>query len=177
MADFHSMETKDDIREQSQVDDLHQSSLHGHMPLASPDELTNAKLILQQDLASLRPEQFAELLGRCSGPSYFAIRRDFEAIAKSGDLEAKGVEDQNVPEFEFEEHHVLGDSLVLPGWTDADKDDKSARVNLLNLPNGLKLSYGTINGLAGDFYGTRKVRTLLHCAHYVRVCSRLHCRQ
>lgn len=140
------------------AEDLQQSSLHGRLPLASPEELEAAKLTLQQDLASLTPQQFAEFLGRCAGPSFFAFRHDFLAIAQSGNLDAKGKLDKHQPMFEFEEHHQLGDSLVLPGWTGADKDDKSARVNLLNLPNGLKLSYGTINGLAGDFYGSKKVR-------------------
>lgn len=53
--------------------------------------------------------------------------------------------------FEYAEHAFLGDAITLKlpnGQTSLAKD------YLFKLPNGLNLTYGAINGLAGDFYGT-----------------------
>ncbi|KAK2736154.1 hypothetical protein FQN57_000885 [Myotisia sp. PD_48] len=56
-----------------------------------------------------------------------------------------------VPEFYFAEHRALGDSVILT--FDAKNSDLAKNFPLI-LPNGLKLTYGEINGLAGDLYGT-----------------------
>lgn len=56
--------------------------------------------------------------------------------------------------FEYAEHRHLGDTLILPGF-DTQGPHKTAAENPLTLTgNGLVLSYGEINGLAGDFFGT-----------------------
>ncbi|KAK0672543.1 hypothetical protein QBC41DRAFT_380446 [Cercophora samala] len=53
--------------------------------------------------------------------------------------------------FEYAEHSYLGDSLTL-AWDDGQS--YVARNKPFRLPNGLEVTYGQINGLAGDFYGT-----------------------
>ncbi|KAI9157981.1 phosphatidylcholine-hydrolyzing phospholipase c [Paramyrothecium foliicola] len=53
--------------------------------------------------------------------------------------------------FEYAEHGFLGDHINLR-WTDGQTYVAGRKP--LNLPNGLSLTYGAINGLAGDFYGT-----------------------
>ena len=53
--------------------------------------------------------------------------------------------------FEYAEHGRLGDSLTLQ-WT--DKKSYRASSKPFTLPNGLHVTYGQINGLGGDFYGT-----------------------
>ncbi|KAK3989036.1 phosphatidylcholine-hydrolyzing phospholipase c [Cladorrhinum sp. PSN332] len=53
--------------------------------------------------------------------------------------------------FEFAEHSYLGDSLTL-AWDDGQS--YVAKNKPFKLPNGLEVTYGQINGLAGDFYGT-----------------------
>ena len=55
--------------------------------------------------------------------------------------------------FEYAEHNFLGDTIFLKNIKGNDivaVDWKFA------LPNGLELTYGQINGLAGDFYGTNQ---------------------
>ncbi|MCJ1401447.1 hypothetical protein MMC11_004660 [Xylographa trunciseda] len=53
--------------------------------------------------------------------------------------------------FEYGEHHKLGDALTLR-WNDGKS--YLAHEKPFTLPNGLKVTYGQINGLGGDFYGT-----------------------
>ncbi|KAI1077784.1 hypothetical protein F5B20DRAFT_592508 [Whalleya microplaca] len=55
--------------------------------------------------------------------------------------------------FEYAEHGFLGDNIELQ-WIDG-KGHLASEVPL-KLPNELSLTYGQINGLAGDFYGTTK---------------------
>jgi len=114
---------------------------------------------LKEDLGTLNltTEEFVAFLGRCAPTTFSAWGHDFDAIVKKGDLSAEGVlPSGGTPLFEYEEHHMLGDALELPGWDTADSTgkDKSAKINPLTLPNKLQLSYGQINALAGDFYGT-----------------------
>ena len=54
--------------------------------------------------------------------------------------------------FEYMEHSYIGDSIKL---TLADGEPVAASNHGFRLPNGLNLTYGQINALAGDFYGTR----------------------
>ena len=49
------------------------------------------------------------------------------------------------------EHSYIGDSIKL---TFADGEPVAASNHKFRLPNGLVLTYGQINALAGDFYGT-----------------------
>jgi len=49
------------------------------------------------------------------------------------------------------EHSYIGDSIKL---TLADGEPVAASSHSFQLPNGLDLTYGQINALAGDFYGT-----------------------
>ncbi|KAH8745417.1 fungal fucose-specific lectin-domain-containing protein [Hyaloscypha sp. PMI_1271] len=53
--------------------------------------------------------------------------------------------------FEYAEHSYLGDSIKL---TLADGSTVVAKDHLFQLETGLSVTYGEINGLAGDFYGT-----------------------
>ena len=53
--------------------------------------------------------------------------------------------------FEFAEHSWLGDALTLQ-WDDGQS--YVAKNKQFTLSNGLQLTYGQINGLAGDFYAT-----------------------
>ncbi|KAK4200394.1 hypothetical protein QBC40DRAFT_280159 [Triangularia verruculosa] len=53
--------------------------------------------------------------------------------------------------FEYAEHSYLGDSITL-AWDDGQS--YVAKYKPFKLPNGLQVTYGQINGLAGDFYGT-----------------------
>ncbi|KAF2014386.1 hypothetical protein BU24DRAFT_481845 [Aaosphaeria arxii CBS 175.79] len=53
--------------------------------------------------------------------------------------------------FEYAEHSYLGDALTL-AWNDGNS--YVAKNKPFSLPNGLTLTYGQINGLAGDFYAT-----------------------
>ncbi|KAM7197430.1 phosphatidylcholine-hydrolyzing phospholipase c [Naviculisporaceae sp. PSN 640] len=55
--------------------------------------------------------------------------------------------------FEFAEHASLGDALTLQ-WHDGQS--YVAKNKPFTLANGLEVTYGQINGLAGDFYGTTK---------------------
>lgn len=53
--------------------------------------------------------------------------------------------------FNSAEHNFLGDSITIK---DEDGNTHKAAQKPLVLPNTLKLTYGQINALAGDFYGT-----------------------
>ncbi|KAM5526598.1 hypothetical protein FOXYSP1_20998 [Fusarium oxysporum f. sp. phaseoli] len=53
--------------------------------------------------------------------------------------------------FEYAEHSYLGNLLAL-AWDDGKV--YVANNKPIKLPNGLEVTYGEINGLAGDFYGT-----------------------
>ena len=57
--------------------------------------------------------------------------------------------------FEYQEHCSLGNALHLKGH-DTHSFGPSAKFNALKLDNGLELTYGEINGLAGDFFGTEQ---------------------
>jgi hypothetical protein len=52
--------------------------------------------------------------------------------------------------FEYAEHAMIGDNLTLR-WS---KSEVSEGARILNLKNGSKLTYGQINALGGDFFGT-----------------------
>ncbi|OJD33041.1 phosphatidylcholine-hydrolyzing phospholipase c [Diplodia corticola] len=54
---------------------------------------------------------------------------------------------------EYAEHSWLGDAICL---SLEDGRRIVAKTRPIALPNGLNLTYGEINGLAGDFYGTTK---------------------
>ena len=55
--------------------------------------------------------------------------------------------------FEYAEHRFLGDTIHLKNSSDKDIEAASWK---FTLSNGLKLTYGEICALAGDFYGTDK---------------------
>lgn len=55
------------------------------------------------------------------------------------------------PGFEFAEHSFIGDAITL---TLSDGRQVPAIDHKFRLSNGLEVTYGQINGLAGDFYGT-----------------------
>lgn len=53
-------------------------------------------------------------------------------------------------EFNYAEHKMMGEMLSLK-WS---KTESTSGTRELTLPNGVKLSYGEINGLGGDFFGS-----------------------
>ena len=53
-------------------------------------------------------------------------------------------------EFNYAEHKMMGEMLLLK-WP---KTNPTAGDKELTLPNGVRLSYGEINGLGGDFFGS-----------------------
>ncbi|CAO2651424.1 Nn.00g039940.m01.CDS01 [Neocucurbitaria sp. VM-36] len=55
--------------------------------------------------------------------------------------------------FYMSEHRYLGNTLRLPDHDTADPNDFSAANNPLVLQNGLAVTYGDINGFAGDYFG------------------------
>ncbi|KAL1745430.1 fungal fucose-specific lectin-domain-containing protein [Schizophyllum fasciatum] len=55
--------------------------------------------------------------------------------------------------YEYAEHSYVGDAIWL---TLADESRVPAKTHEFTLKNGLTLTYGQINALAGDFYGTYK---------------------
>ncbi|KAI9800895.1 MAG: hypothetical protein M1833_003031 [Piccolia ochrophora] len=57
------------------------------------------------------------------------------------------------PGFEYAEHGFIGDTITL---TLPNGQSSVAVKYPFKLPNGLSVTYGQINGLAGDFYGTTK---------------------
>ena len=85
--------------------------------------------------------------GQPSRPSFHGIPRVIPIIKEHGpDGAVHGKID-----FEFGEHRKLGDALILR-WH--DRQSYLAYEKPFILPNGLEVTYGQINGLAGDFYGT-----------------------
>ncbi|KAJ5964876.1 uncharacterized protein N7479_004752 [Penicillium vulpinum] len=59
--------------------------------------------------------------------------------------------ENGMPGYEYAEHSFLGDIIDLKLENGGTQE---AAKTPLKLPNGLSLTYGQINGLAGDFYGT-----------------------
>ena len=53
-------------------------------------------------------------------------------------------------EFNYAEHKLMGEMLQLK-WSTGEQ---TSGLKELRLPNGVKLSYGEINGLGGDFFGS-----------------------
>jgi hypothetical protein len=53
--------------------------------------------------------------------------------------------------FDYAEHSYLGDAIIL---TLSDGRTVTAKDHTFTLENGLTVTYGQINGLGGDFYGT-----------------------
>jgi hypothetical protein len=109
---------------------------------------------------SLTPEQLAEIFGHCAQPGIIRFPYQLEEIADEGQLEyppkerkyEKTEDGNDIVPFEYAEHCWLGDSLRLQGHD--SEADKTARMNPFKLENGLQVTYGQINGLAGDFFGT-----------------------
>ena len=95
------------------------------------------------------------VLGHCSGPSLVERPTYFHNAGEQGTLNPK-VEKDGKLRYEFAEHRFLGDVLVLPDFQTTSSNDKSAAANPMKLKNGLRLTYGQINGLAGDFFGSRE---------------------
>ncbi|KIW71631.1 hypothetical protein PV04_03773 [Phialophora macrospora] len=109
---------------------------------------------LDQELSGLSREQLTDLLRHCAAPALFTYYSAVKEIAKEGTLDFKGdpLADQSFPHFEFSEHRWLGDGLHLQGHDSAEPGNPAAGVNPLTLKNGISLTYGTLNGLAGDFF-------------------------
>jgi len=68
-------------------------------------------------------------------------------------LRPRDSEGNPVYHFEYAEHAWLGDTLTLK-WHDGK--DYLARDKKFTLPNGVEVTYGQINALGGDFYGSEQ---------------------
>jgi hypothetical protein len=106
---------------------------------------------------ALTDEGLELVLGHCSEPSLIEKPSMLHAVVEQGTIVPKlgPAGDGGRFKFEFAEHRFLGNLLELPQHNTMSTQDKSAAANPLTLPNGLRLTYGEINGLAGDFFGTR----------------------
>ena len=104
-------------------------------------------------------QQIYEGTVHCSGPAIARFPYEIKAIAKERSLEFRPrneddeAEERNPPfHYEFSEHCYLGDILHLKGhdsiWP------RNAKMNPFTLANGLEVTYGQINGLSADFFGT-----------------------
>jgi len=95
------------------------------------------------------------VMGHCSRPSLVEKPSYFHSAGEEGTLKPKVVNDGKL-RYEFAEHRFLGNVLVLPDHETTSTTDRTAAANPLKLQNGLLLTYGQINGLAGDFFGSRE---------------------
>jgi hypothetical protein len=127
---------------------------------SDPEALQNDGGEVQPE--DLTPEQLAEIFGHCAQPGIIKFPFEIKEIAEEGKLEypprerqyEKTSDGEEIMPFEYAEHCWLGDSLHLQGHDTGS--DKTARMNPFKLENGLLVTYGQINGLAGDFFGTSK---------------------
>jgi hypothetical protein len=118
-----------------------------------------------EDLNSLTPQQFEALFGdpECHVSGVNALPDVIDAIAAHGqfsrpkDQLPSDVDYHNRPPFEYAEHFKIADALALPGWKSpaTNSSEQSSRYQPFKLKNGLVITYGQINGLAGDFFGTK----------------------
>lgn len=113
--------------------------------------------IARQDISM---QDFTALFGSHNAASMLERPSTFKDITSPAN-EFKPAKKDDRLFFEWEEHHQLGDGLHLKGHDSAakdpnDREDKNrlAGKNPLPLENGLSFTYGEINGLAGDFFGT-----------------------
>jgi hypothetical protein len=121
---------------------------------------------LADDFKTLTPEQLNIILGKCHAPAFQALPDAVIGIAEKEDYDVPKNELRpdrvGPPLFEYAEHFYLGDALRLQGRDDKDPADPSAKRNPFTLSNGLVVTYGQINGLAGDFFGTADPITGAH---------------
>ncbi|EXL89993.1 hypothetical protein NOF04DRAFT_5412 [Fusarium oxysporum II5] len=128
--------------------ELHEPTGHEYDHVNDP----NAPINLQAALEELEPphghSDFSQLVA-------IPISGDEVEAASKPDYVLWKLEKAKKPRsglgFEFAEHSYLGDSLTL-AWDDGQS--YVAKNKPFKLPNGLEVTYGQINGLAGDFYGT-----------------------
>ncbi|KAI8306095.1 hypothetical protein K4K59_011722 [Colletotrichum sp. SAR11_240] len=112
----------------------------------------NAPRNIEEELEKLRPDHghndFSQLVAIPISDEEIEAATKFDYVRWKQEHAEKP---HNMGGFEFAEHSYLGDSLTL-AWD----DDQSyvAKNKPFKLPNGLEVTYGQINGLAGDFYGT-----------------------
>ncbi|KAJ9615181.1 hypothetical protein H2200_001255 [Cladophialophora chaetospira] len=113
---------------------------------------------LEQELNGLTREELTDLVRHCAPQALVTFYDEARTIAVQGTIDYKGspFENDGVSHFEYTEHRYLGDQLRLQGWDTAQPNNPAASVNPLKLKNGVSLSYGTINGLAGDFFSIVK---------------------
>jgi len=128
-------------------------------PIASPPVL-----VLEGATALMQPDQStppAHVLAQFTN-SDLAFRRSVVPVPNQNEGSKVGILSQlnrlrcsssltRRTEFEYKEHSYIGDAIKL---TLVDGEPVAASSHRLRLPNGLDLTYGQINALAGDFYGT-----------------------
>lgn len=100
-------------------------------------------------------------LAHCHAPLIMEFPSTLRQIEKAGSLNYE--EDESlyphssegirIANFEYAEHLHLGDSLKL-GWH--DETSSLAKDRVITLENGLNLTYGQINALGGDFFGSNE---------------------
>ncbi|MCJ1287580.1 hypothetical protein MMC26_006932 [Xylographa opegraphella] len=104
--------------------------------------------VIQDKGSNATDERSSQSSGKPSVPGFHSTPRVIPIVkeAQGTDGSAHGRVD-----FEFGEQHKLGDALTLR-WSDGKS--YLAYEKPFTLPNGLEVTYGQINGLGGDFYGT-----------------------
>lgn len=125
-----------------------------------PDPVRSAELSKDQEITWNTVAELFDILYEHDTATIKETPGEFEQIAKEDTIDTKGDSSSfELPngeighKFEYAEHRYLGDSMLLPEHSEGTAGRDTAFYNPLVLDNGLKLTYGEINGLAGDFFG------------------------
>lgn len=118
---------------------------------------------MQSDGSVASMKNSTEDVLHCGGPAIVRFPFEIKEIAQERSLDYSprereyehDSEGNPILPFEYREHCSLGDALNLKGHN-THPWGPSAKYNALKLDNGLELTYGEINGLAGDFFGTEQ---------------------
>jgi len=125
-----------------------------------PDPKKSAEVTAEHDVDWNSVGTLFEILYEHDTALLLRTGNEHRQIAKEDTIETKG--DSTMMKldngmvlhyFEYAEHRHLGDSLMLPEYNAGQPGANTAQYNALKLDNGLVLTYGEINGLAGDFFG------------------------
>ena len=133
-----------------------------------PDPKKSAELSAEQNVGWESVGELFDILYEHDTATLLSTPNGFQAIGKEDTLEFKAdtstikFEDGTEAHFfEYAEHRYLGDTLILLEHDTGDAESKAAnkspintaQFNNLTLDNGLVMTYGEINGMAGDFFG------------------------
>jgi len=112
-----------------------------------------------ETMPAIEAEELLQAMVHSGGPTMDVRQSEVRQIEHAGKLDytydpsLEPERDPDVPWFEAAEHIHLGNLLKLQ-WS--DKSTVPARKTPLKLENGLKVTYGQINALAGDFFAFKE---------------------